>query len=82
MTWHWRRRRLDAEPALPIIEETTRMITTSEEIDRAEEAARLAALHLQDARDRRPAVEAQVQQIRQVNRENGFAALIHRAFGS
>jgi hypothetical protein len=82
MTWHWRRRRPKAAPATPPEREEKRMITTADEIIRAQTAARMAALHLQNARDRRPEVDATAARIEQVNRENGFAELIRQAFGS
>jgi len=57
------------------------MITT-DEVMRAEVAAKEAALDLQSARARREEVDETFQALRAINRENGFADLIRDAFGS
>lgn len=58
------------------------MITTRDDLNRAETAAQVAALHLQEARARRPEVDAKADEMKRLIRENGFAELIRSAFGS
>lgn len=56
--------------------------TPPEEILRAEQAAALGALSLEQARARRSEVDRTVAEIRRLNRDNGFAEMISKAFGS
>lgn len=51
------------------------------ETERAEEAAREAAVHLHESRARRKVVDQRTGETREVNKENGFARLIREAFG-
>lgn len=84
MNWPWQRRqRKQREAGRPDEKlENPRVMTTEEDLRRAEQAARVAALHLQAARDRRRDVDDKVTRITSLNRENGFAELIRNAFGS
>jgi hypothetical protein len=84
MNWPWRRRQREQRAAGRSEKklENPRVMTTQEDLDRAEQAARIAALHLQEARDRRQDVDDRVTRIASLNRENGFAELIRNAFGS
>jgi hypothetical protein len=78
----WRKRKRTEARAERPTEENSRMITTSDDIDRAETAARVAALKLQAARDRRPEVDEKAKEMARLIEENGFAELIRNAFGS
>lgn len=79
----WLRRRRDEAQERPEQEtENPRVITTEEDVQRAEQAARVAALHLQTARDRREIVDEKADRLATFNRENGFSELIRNAFGS
>jgi hypothetical protein len=85
----WRRRttrgqesRPTGEQAMPTTADTPVRETTPEEIDRAEAAAKLAALDLHAARERREKIDALANEIGRLNRENGFAEMIRNAFGS
>lgn len=55
---------------------------TTPEVERADRAAELAAMHLAEARERHVEVSAQAKEITRLTRENGFAELIRNAFGS
>lgn len=50
--------------------------------ERAEAAAREAALHLHESHQRRDLVDERTVETRRLNRENHFAELIRRALGS
>lgn len=58
------------------------MVVTQEDIQRAEQAAQVAALHLEEARHRRPRVESVDRELREANRTNHFAELMRDAFGA
>ena len=85
----WRKRHPRGKPRPT--EETTRMPTTlgvpvrevtTEDLAAAQKAAHDAAVELHQARERRPKIDDLVDKIDMINRENGFAELIRRAFGS
>lgn len=87
MTWRRRKHRQPPEEArMPTTEATAvhepPTLTTPADLARAEVAARLGEASLQEAVERRPKVDELAAQVRKLNRENGFADLIHRAFGS
>lgn len=53
----------------------------SEGTRRAQQAAREAAIHLNETRSRGAEVAAKAGEIERANRENGFTELIRQAFG-
>jgi hypothetical protein len=87
MNWRKRRER-DQEPSpneerpMPITAEQPVRDTSPEEIERAEAAARVAALDLYAARQRRDKIDELADEIKRLNRENGFSELVRRAFRS
>jgi hypothetical protein len=81
MSW-FRRRRTGAHEAPEDKKVEAAPVVTTEDIQRAEQAARLAALHLQAARDRRREVDRRAETLARLNKTNGFAELIRNAFGS
>ena len=56
--------------------------TSPEDIAKAEAAAKLAALDLHAARERREKIDILADEIKRLNRENGFSEIVRRAFGS
>lgn len=85
----WRKRKSRDEESRPTQErdmptttDTPVRETTPEEIRRAEQAAALAAVSLHEARLRRNRIDDLADEIKAINRENGFAEMIRRAFGS
>jgi hypothetical protein len=85
----WRKRnkrggqpRQAEERQMPTTLDTPVRETSPEDIRRAEQAANLAALSLHEARERAPRINDLADQIRRLNRENGFADMIRNAFGS
>lgn len=53
----------------------------SDETRRAQAAARDAAVHLHESRERRPEVTEKAKTITRMNEENGFTQLIRQALG-
>lgn len=81
MSW-LRRKRRAAKKAGPDKKASPPMVTTQEDIQRAEQAAHVAALHLQEAKHRRIRVEQVDVELRTANRDNHFADLMRDAFGA
>lgn len=87
----WRRRKHRQPPKeapMPTTEATAvhvhepPIFTTPDDLARAQNSARLGEASYQEAVERRPRVDELAAQVRKLNRENGFADMIHRAFGS
>lgn len=70
------------EREMPTTQDTPIRDTTAEDIARAEAAARRAAIDLHAARERREKIDNLAEEIKRLNRENGFAEMIRNAFGS
>jgi hypothetical protein len=88
MIWHWRTKRgqeprpTGEQATMPTTAEQPVRETTADDIARAEAAARLAALDLHAARERREKIAELADEIKRLNRENGFSDLIRKALGS
>jgi hypothetical protein len=87
MSWLKRTRRGQqprptGEQAMPTTADVPIRTTTEDELARAQAAAQRAALDLHAARQRRDKINELAEEIRRLNRENGFSELIRRALGS
>jgi hypothetical protein len=87
MTW---RRRKHRQPPKEARMPTTDAVAVHEppappepaDMARAQAAVQLGEASLQEAVQRRPQIDELAAKVRKLNRENGFADMIHRAFGS
>jgi hypothetical protein len=77
-----RKQQRDEERDMPTTLTPPAQGATPEDVRRAEHAARLAAMSLDEAKSRRQEIDETVEKLARLNRENGFAQIIRDAFGS